>query len=234
MQTKESLKAAHDVLLAHMPEGAVHEAADCELCQTDPGGQMTTFTEEQVAEKIREALATAEAEANTKAAALQSQLDELKQRLEASEADSAITEATKPLQDKIDQMQAELDSALAEKAAADQALADRIAADEQAEADRLAAEELAKVKDERVTEAKELSPFDDEFIAENADRFASLTAEAWDERKTEWAAIAAKHGKVVRPPAADPLEATRHIPGGADTGGASHLRDLATATRTSA
>lgn len=138
---------------------------------------MKTFTEEEVAE-------------------LQKQLELLKAKVEefeseqhASKVEAQVAEATKEADEKIAALQAELDTAVLEAQAANQAKDEILA---WLEAEAKSAEEKAALesrRDERLTKVREI--FSDEtYIEKNADRFVAMDEETFEAALEDWRAVA--------------------------------------------
>jgi hypothetical protein len=195
MSTTDGLKAIHDHLLASMPEGAEHESTTCSLCalevieNTTPGGSMPeTFTQEEV-----------DAAVAASTGPLQQRLNELEAQVQESEVGRAVAQATETKDAEISTLQQQIDAAEAARTAAENKLVeveqfwvDAIAAQE-------AAVELAARKERRVAEAKQAGVFNDDYIDENAERFAAMSDEDFTARLDEWRLIAAKTGDSTAP-----------------------------------
>jgi hypothetical protein len=204
MSTTDGLKAIHDHLLASMPEGAEHESTTCSLCalevieDTTPGGSMPeTFTQEEVEAAITAATAP-----------LQQRLNELEAQVQESEVGRAVAQATEAKDAEISTLQQQIDAAEAARTAAENKLNEV----EQFWVDAIAAHEAtvehAARKERRVTEAKQAGVFNDDYINENADRFAAMSDEDFGARLDEWRLIAAKTGDDTTAPARTALVAS--------------------------
>jgi DNA repair exonuclease SbcCD ATPase subunit len=175
-------KELHDLLLAQMPEGATHEA--CSLCTTEQpeGGTQVgkTYTEDELQTAVAEA--TAE---------LASELKALKDAAAESELEAAVSAAKAEAAAEIEELKAKLDTAVLAAQAA-RAEFDQFKADlEEIEETARQEVELTARRDERLAAAKEFG-FDDEYLAENADRFVAMGDEEWASRLADWSAVARK------------------------------------------
>lgn len=180
-QMNETLMTAlHDSFLAVMPEGASHDSATCPLCQIEGGQLLSTFSEEEVAAKIAAAVSSATAD-------LVSKVAELEGAAASSEVDAKVAEARAESETKIAELQSAIEAkeieCQAEKARADQLEADTAAAAEKATQDAR--------REERVTAAKEAGGFGEQFLTDNADRFAAMSEDdfaaavaGWTEART--------------------------------------------------
>lgn len=197
MSTAIGLKALHDRLLDLKPDGAEHDKSTCSLCalevieDTTPGGSMPeAFSQEDLDAAIAAATGP-----------LQKRLGELEGQVQESEVGRAVAEATEAKDAEISRLQQAVDAAEAARTAAENKLSeteqfwtDSIAAQE-------AAVELAARKGQRVAEASEAGVFSEDYITENADRFAAMSDEDFKARMEEWRLIAAKAGDTPAPPA---------------------------------
>lgn len=181
----------HEELLASIPDGVEHDAANCPICQpaapatdvtlTPDGGDMSTktFTEEELAAAIAEALAP-----------LQAELDASKASKTEQEIADKIAEAVAPVEAAKAELQTALDAALVEADANKAAHADLVAflEGEVAAADEAAAYDA--VKTERLAQVEEVASFTDEHKAANADRWAKMSDEDFDAQISDWKEIA--------------------------------------------
>lgn len=210
MSTNRELKGLHDQLLEQMPEGAEHDESDCSLCameadeshDTTPGGLMPeSFTQEEVDAAV--AAATA---------ALHTRLEELGAQVQETEVGRAIAAAVADKETSISELQAQLDAAEAARTAAESQLTET----KQFWVDAIATHEqeltFAARRDERITQAKEAGVFSEDYVADNADRFAAMADDDFANRLTEWRLIAAKPAEPVAPskiPATTALSASQ-------------------------
>ena len=187
------LQVLHDRLLAEQVDGAVHDADDCVLCDledtdqtTDPeGGDVGSFTQEQVDAAVAKAIADATGPLNTR-------IEELSASAKETEVGKAISDALAPKEAEIADLQSRLDAAEARATKAETEFSDFKAAVEakEKEAEEAAAREGRKT--ERVKAMKEAKVFSDAYVDEHADRFAAMSDEDFAARMDEWKAIVAK------------------------------------------
>lgn len=123
---------------------------------------------------------------------LQQRLNELEAQVQESEVGRAVAQATETKDAEISKLQQQVDAVEAARTAAEHKLVET----EQFWADAIAAHEataeLAIRKDQRVAEAKQAGVFGDDYIEENAERFAAMSDEDFSARLDEWRLIAAK------------------------------------------
>jgi golgin subfamily B member 1 len=188
-----TLRSFHDQLLAMKPEDAVHIASECPVCSdedvevassTPNGGPSVTDTKTYEAE-YNEAIAKVEA--------LETKVAELSAAAEASTIDAKVAEVKAEAEAQVAEIQSKLDAAVLEAETAKSAHESLVAfLDETAKAEAEAAE-FASRKDERIAAVKEAAPLlPDEYITENADRFANMDEEAFTASLEGFRAIAAK------------------------------------------
>lgn len=162
-------KEIHEQLLSEMPEGASHEEAECPFCKSGNsfgGGDMSTYTEDELNNAIKEAVAPVKEEAASKIADLESEISSLK-----SEADEDAATA------ELDELKAQL-TAAEERATAAEASVTEVHTwlEEQAELVEIA-EYLTAVKAERLDAVKEIASFTDEQIEARIDRWTEMSDE---------------------------------------------------------
>lgn len=188
MTMDTSLKESHDILLSEKPEGAHHNEAECPFClSNDTGEHMKTFSEEEVQALVQTAVATA-------TAALQTELDEIKGSEEAKAVEAKIAEARAEAEEKVADLQARLDEAVLEATAA-KSEKDEILAWLENEKDAAeAAAMLEARREERVAQVAEVAAFPQEYVQENADRWAGLEDEAFEALLRDYKAVAEKAG----------------------------------------
>lgn len=223
-EMNRSLKEIHDRLMADKPEGAVHDQNSCSLCAmtdepTTPGGggDMTTYTEDELRAKVDEAVKAATEAKDTKIA-------ELEGAQASDETAKAVKAAVEPLEIELSQVRADLDKKVLEAANA-AAERDAITAWLEAEATvQTEREAAASRKDERLTKLKEVASFPEEYLATNADRFASMSEDEFTARCAEYAALA-KPGDNSKIPSTTPaLKAGLEGPG--SSGRVSAVKEL--------
>lgn len=179
-----ALRALHDRLLAEKPDDADHDETTCPLCgEEEPpeGGHVETFTPEQLQAAVDKAVAEATAPLQTKIV-----------ELEASKEKEATSQQITDFETKIADLETKLDAAVLD---ATQAKEEKETLQKSWD-DEKAAEEEAKTvaarKDERLAKVKEVACFPDEYVEQNADRFAAMSDEDWNARLDEWATLAKK------------------------------------------
>lgn len=188
MSTSQALKVLHDQLLAQQPADATHDPENCPLCAQEnpddqaqtPGGSMQdVFTQDD----LDAAIAAASAD-------LTERLRELEGQVQETEVGKAVAAAIAPKDASITELQNKLDAAEAARTAAESKLtetqqfwSDAIAQHEQAAA-------LAARRDARVTAATEAGVFSEQYITDNADRFAAMDDADFADRLEEWRLIA--------------------------------------------
>lgn len=191
-----SLKRVHDKMLEEMPEGSSHDALGCELCAMDDdnhpsrrGGSVgKTFTEEEMAEQIKTATAD-----------LEEQVKQLRTAQGQNEVEAKIAEATKPFEDRVAELQGQLDEKVLE-AKLEKERAEGILSwleEQKTEAEEQAA--LEQRKGERIEKVREVTKFDDDYIEQNSDRWAAMADEAFEAVLDGWKEQAAAYGDDLRP-----------------------------------
>lgn len=164
----DALKEVHDKLIQEMPEGTEHDEADCQFCNESSagGGDMKTYTEDELTTAVKEAIAPVREAADTEIAALQSELDDLRAAKANEDAESEAAE-----------MQANLDRAEARAAEAESRVEEIMTwLDSERELTEIA-EYLDAVKSDRVTAVKGISSLSDEQIESKIDRWAAMSDE---------------------------------------------------------
>jgi hypothetical protein len=185
-EMSRSLKELHDRLLDEKPEGAVHEADSCPFCtameESADGGNDMTYTEDELKAKVDEAVQAAIQERDAKIA-------DLSAAQQTSETAKAVSDAVAAKDTELADLRGELDKAVLEAA---NAKADRDAVVAWLEGEKTAAEQrdaAAARKDTRLAKLKEVAHFPDDYLEQNADRFAAMSDEEFDARCTEYAAL---------------------------------------------
>lgn len=164
---------------------------------------MTTYTEDELKAQVAKAVADATAPLEAKLVELQAADQE---SATAAAIAQAVADATAPFEAQVAELQAKLDTAEAARKQAEDGLAERL----QADADREAKEKLDAAKAERLEAVADTKLFTAEYMAENADRWASLTDEAWDAQIAEYRSLKDRAGEQPTPPppgAAGPMAA---------------------------
>lgn len=176
--TTLTLKEEHDQLLAAMPEDATHDAVDCPFCEeadskiqtaTEGGDMSKTYTEDELAAAVAEAVAPVADELATLKASREAQ--EVEARIAALKAELEAAKAE--VETQLDVVTAERDAAKGEYENLVAYLDAEVA--RQAEADAFAAK-----RDERIARVKEVASFTDEYVSERADKWAALDDEAFE------------------------------------------------------
>lgn len=185
-----SLQSLHDKMLEEMPERAQHDSAECPFCNPqnshETGGNMSeTFTKDEVQAQVAAAVADA-----TKA--ISEELEAFKASQEAAEVEARIAEAKAELEERIAALQADLDAKVIEAETAKAAHAELVALLEAEEA-RVAEEAaMAERRDARVAAVSEAASFSEDYIAANADRWASLDDDTFEALLADYKAVAEK------------------------------------------
>lgn len=179
----DELRKAHDELLKNKPETAVHDETDCIFCNEDysseEGGDMKTFTEEELNAAVAAAVAPIQAELETaKEAQADKDVDDRVSEVKA-EADQAVAD-----------IQGQLDEAMVQKGAAEKALEDTKAYLESVRADEEAAAAHAAALESRKAAVAELALFGDEYVETNIERWAALADEDFDALMADWKTVA--------------------------------------------
>jgi DNA repair exonuclease SbcCD ATPase subunit len=191
------IKQLHKELLDNMPSGAEHDAASCPLCAEDPGeglgdndsltrgGDMsTTYTKEDIDSAVAEALKP-----------LQDRIRELEAVSEQSELQARFDQEKSELDEKIKDLQAQLDSAVLATEEAKAAHSALVAYLEDAAQKEEAAREVAERKESRLTVVREVANFPEDYVTANADRWAELADEEFEALVSDWKAISASKPK---------------------------------------
>lgn len=176
-------KILHDFLISINPDADNHDAA-CIYCQS-PGGEMDTFSKEEVDAAI--AAATADLRANLES--VSAELASLKSAQSDADVESRIATAVAELETKVSELEAQLDAANVALTAEQAKYADLVSVLEAAEADRIAKEEAAARKEARLSLVKEMAIFSDDHIAENIERWAEMSDEAFETVVEGWKEI---------------------------------------------
>lgn len=187
------LNDLHDLLLELKPEGSSHDEATCDFCLgvvNEVASASTDSSGGSVSEKTY-----TEAEFNALAgevADLKGKLVELSAAAEASNVDARIAAAKAEVEAQVADLQSKLDAAVLE--------AEAVKTEKEAivaflEGEKTAAEEAAALlarKDERLAKVKEAASFPETYLAENADRFAAMSDEAFEAALEDWKAAGVK------------------------------------------
>lgn len=185
-----ALRELHDQMISEMPASASHEAADCPICtpqiSEETGGNMSdTFTKDEVEARVAAAVAEA-------VSPLAAELDAIRSGEEAAAVEARIAEAKAESEAAVAALQAELDAKAIELEAKSQELAELVSLLEAEEA-RLAEEAaLAARIEERVAAVTEAGAFSEEYVQENAARWASMDDEAFEVALADYKVLAEK------------------------------------------
>lgn len=164
-----SLSEQHDLLLQQIPEGATHDTEGCPFCNpdlsanSDGGGDMKTYTEDEFTTAVQEAVAPLQAAAEAKVSELQSELEAAKATQAKDEAEGRIAE-----------LQVELDKAeirVADATAKYDELVAYLEGEEQAKLEAAAQETL---RETRAAALAESTPLAQERIKEIVNRFIAM------------------------------------------------------------
>jgi hypothetical protein len=213
-----ALKALHDQMLAEKPEGASHDEAECLICSNDGGEPMgdALFTEEEVKAAVDRAVAEA-------TSSLTQKITELQQSQQSKALEDAVVEAKAEVQVEIDDLTAKLDAAVLE---AQQAKEAKEALQTAWDSEKEVAEEarlFASRREDRVAKVREVECFPDDYVEQNADRFAAMSDEDFDARLEEWKALLDKDEPIPKKTA---LTASREGNGNSNTSMLGELRNL--------
>jgi hypothetical protein len=178
----DSMTEIHDKLLAEKPDDVEHDAANCAVCNettntTNPsrGGDMNTYTEDELTSAVKEALAPVQAE-----------LDTLRNSLAEGEVEERISAARAEVEAQIAELQASLDAAEIRATEAERTR-DEIVAWLDAEA--AAVEEAAALearKEERKSVVSAASLFSEAHIEANLDRWVAMDDETFGQLVEGW------------------------------------------------
>lgn len=221
-EMSRSLKALHDRLLDEKPEGAVHETESCPFCameESADGGTDMTYTEEDLKAKVDEAVKAAVEERDARIA-------ELSAAQQTSETAKAVADAVQAKDEEIAALRGDLDKAVLEAA---NAKADRDAVVAWLEGEKTAAEQAALIsarKDTRLAKLKEVAQFPDDYLTQNAERFAAMSDEEFDSRCAEYAALSGKSANGEVPSTLPGLKAGLEGPSGSRSSAVKELLAL--------
>jgi hypothetical protein len=215
------VKERHDLLLAHKPSDVSHDASTCPLCEEGDGahslaqndspqggGDMSTFTEEQVQQEIARATAS-----------IQAQLDEIVASQSQAAIDARFAEQAEAHEAEKAELMAQVDAAVAAAEAAQKAHDELVAflAEEQQAAEAAAAYEARKAEVAEMIGDR----FSAEYVEANIDRWASLDASAFEAQVADWEATAValqEALKAAEKPATEKSEPVTAMTAGAETG----------------
>jgi hypothetical protein len=204
-----SLRALHDRLMEEKPEGAVHEPESCPFCAMEElphGGDDMTYTEDELKAKVDEAVQAAVEERDAKIASLETDA-------QTSETAKAVADAVAAKDSEIADLRGELDKAVLSAA---NVTAERDAIVSWLDGEKTASEErdaAASRKDSRVAKLKEVAAFPDDYLEQNADRFAAMSDEEFEARCAEYATLSGERANGEIPSAMPNLTAGLEGPG---------------------
>lgn len=187
----DTARLSHDLLMSVMPSGASHDANLCPFCSSASDGEEenTESTAPQggdMSKYTEEDLQAAIAEATKP---LQDALNEIKASQDQAAIEARISEVTAAAEAEKADLQAKLDAVNVELAAA-KAQYDDLVALLEAEDARVAQEAaLAARRDEVTAQVKERTALSEAYIAENIDRWVAMDAEAFAALLDGWAEI---------------------------------------------
>lgn len=206
------LNDIHDMLLNEMPDGADHDTANCVICNngninnnidhnSEEGGDMKTYTEDEFTAAVAEAVAP-----------LQAELEAIRTSQAQEEIEAHVAEAVITAEAKILELQAELDKAELRVAEAEKSR-DEIVAWLEGEVE--AAEEAARLetlRTERLSAIKEVASFGDEYIEANLDRWVAMDDEVFASVLEDWKAVSTATRQVEAEVDTDTEEVEAEIP----------------------
>lgn len=194
----DELKKLHDEHLSNKPESMSDEdyasiveehKSTCPFCndkiiaQNDPdeGGDMDTFTKEELDAAVEAAVTP-----------IQAELDSTKESAAQSEVDVRVAEAKAEADERVAELQGQLEAAVLEAQATKAELAELKAyLDSEKESAELA-ELYDAIKADRLEKIKEVANFPEDFLAANIDRWCAEDEEAFAARLEEWKVTAKK------------------------------------------
>lgn len=192
-------KELHDRLLAMKPEGADHDPESCDLCVdsnavVDPTS--ASAKEDAVSEITKEqldaAVVAAREESAGRIAELEARVVSFEESQREGAIEAAVAEAKAEAQAEIDELKTQLDAAVLEASTTKEAFDAFKSELTELETQRTEAEEAAARKDERLTKVAEVASFPQEHIDANAERWAAMSDEAFEQQLEDWRQIAAK------------------------------------------
>lgn len=188
-------KVLHDMLLALKPDDANHEAGSCPLCVEQvvtseiaphQGGEMSTYTKEDLDAAVAEAVAP-----------LQKELDDVKKIQAESEKANAIEDlkaehaaALTAADESIKDLQSKLDAAVLEAQSSREEAANVVAYLEGIVTEETAKAEREATKAARIEKLKAAVSFPEDYLEANADRFAAMSDEDFDAALADWTVVA--------------------------------------------
>lgn len=176
----DELRKAHDDLLKEKPDSASHDKENCIYCNADyssnEGGDMKTFTEEELNAAVAAAVAP-----------IQAELDTAK---EDKDVDDRVSEIKAETDQAVADIQAQLDEAMVQKGAAEKALEDTKSYLESVQAEEEAAAAHEAAVEARKAAVVELALFGEEYVDSNIERWAALAEEDFEALMADWKTVA--------------------------------------------
>jgi DNA repair exonuclease SbcCD ATPase subunit len=198
----DELKKLHDEHLANKPDSMSDEdyasiidehKETCPFCnekliaQNDPeeGGDMDTFTQEELDAAVSAAVAP-----------IQAELQEIKDSAAESEVDTRVAEAKAEADERVAELQGQLEAAVLEAQAAKTELAElHTFLESEKEATELA-ELYEAIKADRKAKIAEVASFPEDFLEANLDRWCAEDEDAFAARLEEWKVTSKKEETV--------------------------------------
>jgi DNA repair exonuclease SbcCD ATPase subunit len=183
----------HDLLLSVRPDGAVHDATACIWCspvqatddsdRTEGGVLDVSITQEDLDKAVAAAVAPLQTELEA--------LRKFKADVESTDAAKAAEQAIEEAKAEAAELQGKLDAATIAATEANTKYEDLLAwlAAEAEKAEQEA--QIAALRDERVEAVKALKLFPEEYVEENAQRYAEMPAEIFEASVADWKAVKA-------------------------------------------
>lgn len=162
----EELRKQHDELLTQKPENAVHNEEDCVFCSKDSegGGDMKTYTEDEFNKAVAAAVAPVQAE-----------LDTIKSSMAEGEVEDRVAEIQAEADSKVSEAEGKLDQAVASQKVAEKTLEDALAYLEDVAKEAEKAAELEALRASRRQAIEDLDLYDEAFIDSKIDFWAGLS-----------------------------------------------------------
>jgi hypothetical protein len=199
----DELKKLHDEHLANKPDSMSDEdyasvieqhKTNCPFCNdqaisdNDPeeGGDMDTFTQEELDAAVEAAVAP-----------IQAELKGLKDSAAESEVDTRVAEAKAEADERVAELQAQLEAAVLEAQTAKDELANLNSYLESEKEAAELAELYEAVKADRKAKIAEVANFPEDFLEANLDRWCAEDEESFAARLEEWKISSSKKEEVV-------------------------------------
>ena len=186
-------RSLHDQLLALKPAEASHDESACKWCS---GTDVEIASQNPAGGLVADPKTYTEDEFNAVAgqvSALEAKVAELSSAVEADEVAAKIAEARAEVEAQVAELQTALDAKTLEAETAKAAHDEIVNFLDKAKTDAEEAAEFEALKTDRTAAVKEAAPLlPDEYISENAERFAKMDEEAFTASLEGFKAIAAK------------------------------------------